>query len=292
MTGGLWAAASGIGFGLFQALNRRALGGIEDAYVSTFLQVLVGTVVLVVASMATEDLGQLAEATPWSLLAFALAGLLHFLVGWTFLNLSQKRIGAARTSPLLTTTPIFGLVVSAATLGQLPGPAALGGIAISVTGAYVLTRGDEHVSIQPRDAVFALGCSLMWALSPIFTIEGLEGLDSPLLGVTVGMMAATLAYALLLVAREAPVGLRQIAHGALAFKLAAGLLVALATWTRWLALDFTAVAVVLALNTLSVPVALIFSPLVAGRHVERVTRRIWLGSALVVGGSLVLILVA
>ena len=292
MTGGLWAAASGVGFGLFQALNRRALGGIDDAYVSTFLQVLVGTLVLVAASAATEDLGQLADATAWSLIAFALAGLLHFLLGWTFLNLSQKRIGAARTSPLLTTTPIFGLVISAVTLGQLPGSAALGGIALAVLGAYVLSRGDQELSIRPRDAVFALGCSLMWALSPILTIEGLEVLDSPLLGVTVGMMAATVAYGALIQARTARMALRDIARGALAFKLAAGVLVALATWTRWLALDFTAVAVVLALNSLSVPVALIATPLVVGRHVERVTRSVWLGSALVVSGSLILILVA
>ena len=46
VTGVLWAAASGIGFGLFQSLNRRASGDIEDPYVSTFLQLLVAAAVL------------------------------------------------------------------------------------------------------------------------------------------------------------------------------------------------------------------------------------------------------
>ena len=39
--------------------------------------------------------------------------------------------------------------------------------------------------------------------------------------------------------------------------LLAGLLVGLSTWGRWAALDTTAVAVVLALNLLSVPVVLV-----------------------------------
>jgi hypothetical protein len=37
---------------------------------------------------------------------------------------------------------------------------------------------------------------------------------------------------------------------------------------------------------------LLASPLVAGRHVERVTRRVWTGAALVVSGSLLLIVTA
>ena len=46
VTGALWAAASGIGFGLFQSINRRALRDIEDAFVSTFLQLAVAAAVL------------------------------------------------------------------------------------------------------------------------------------------------------------------------------------------------------------------------------------------------------
>ncbi len=63
MSGVLWATASGIGFGVFQSLNRRAIRGIEDPYVSTFLQLAVATAVLVVASLVSEDLAQLGEAT-------------------------------------------------------------------------------------------------------------------------------------------------------------------------------------------------------------------------------------
>ncbi len=68
-----------------------------------------------------------------------------------------------------------------------------------------------------------------------------------------------------------------------------GLLVGVATWFRWIALDLTTVAVVLSINTISVPTVLLLAPLVMGRHHERVTARLWLGAGLVVAGSLVLI---
>ena len=63
MSGVLWATASGIGFGLFQSINRRAIRGIEDPYVSTFLQLSVATAILVVASLLSQDLSQLGEAS-------------------------------------------------------------------------------------------------------------------------------------------------------------------------------------------------------------------------------------
>ena len=65
--------------------------------------------------------------------------------------------------------------------------------------------------------------------------------------------------------------------------------VPLRTWARWLALDSTTIGVVLALGLLSVPVVLILSPVLMGRHVEQVTLAVWAGATLVVGGSLLLV---
>ena len=81
-TGPLLAAAAGVGFGAFQTLNRKAVGGMRDAYLATFLQLLVALIVLAAASAATDGFGVLADATAAGLLWFAAAGLVHFLVGW------------------------------------------------------------------------------------------------------------------------------------------------------------------------------------------------------------------
>jgi drug/metabolite transporter (DMT)-like permease len=286
VTGALWAAASGIGFGLFQSLNRRAVRDIDDAFVSTFLQLLIAAVVLLGACAATRDLDLLADAPAEAVAAFMAAGVVHFLLGWTFLNLSQKRIGAARTAPLLTVSPLFGLAVAAVTLGDSPSAAAVVAIAPMVAGAWLVSGGR---GVRPADAVFGLGCALMWAISPVFTVEGLDGIASPLLGVTLGMVASAAAYGVAMGATRRSVA--GIARGALAFKLVAGLLVALATWFRWIALDDASVGVVLALSLLSVPTVLFLAPLMVGRHLERVGPRVWAGSSLVVGGALALIAV-
>ena len=290
MTGVLWAAVSGIGFGLFQSVNVRAVRRLDDVYVSTFLQLLIAAALLLAACIAVGDLPLLADASAWALISFGVAGLVHFFLGWTLLNVSQDRIGAARTSPLLTTVPLFGLAIAAVTLGQMPGTAALAGIAVVVAGALVITDPRAEAGLRWQDSLPGVATAFLWALSPVFTVEGLEELDSPLLGVTIGLVFSAVAYALVLAATPGERrSARDLPREGVALKLVSGVLVALAIWGRWEALDLADVGVVLALNLLAVPTVLLLAPVIAGRHLERVDARIWLGAGLVVAGSLILI---
>jgi drug/metabolite transporter (DMT)-like permease len=321
MSGVLWAAAAGIGFGLFQSVNRAALRGL-DAYASTFLQLLVSAVILAVAAVATRGVGWLGgtPASAWWL--FAAAGWVHFLVGWTLLNLSQERLGAARTSPLLACNPLFGAVIAAFTLHELPGVRALAGMALILAGVYAVEldrlrraarvpagvgAGRPPAAALPAGAgrlapVFGLGAALCWAISPILVRQGLRGLPAPLLGVTIGLVAAAAAYGPVLLLRRrlrrrrasAPVpgnafeG-RAAGRAPLAWKLLAGVLVGASTLARWYSVALTPIAVVLSLGLLSVPTVLAVAPLLVGRHLEQVTRAVLAGSALVVAGALVLV---
>jgi drug/metabolite transporter, DME family len=290
VTGVLWAAVSGIGFGLFQSVNVRAVRRLDDVYVSTFLQLLIAAALLLGACIAVGDLRLLADASAWALISFGLAGLVHFFLGWTLLNVSQDRIGAARTSPLLTTVPLFGLAIAAVTLGQTPGAAALAGIAVMVAGALVITDPRAEAGLRWQDSLPGVATAFLWALSPVFTVEGLEELDSPLLGVTIGLVFSAVAYALVLAATPGERrSARDLPREGVALKLVSGVLVALAIWGRWEALDLADVGVVLALNLLAVPTVLLLAPVIAGRHLEHVDARIWLGAGLVVAGSLILI---
>jgi drug/metabolite transporter, DME family len=290
VTGVLWAAVSGIGFGLFQSVNVRAVRRLDDVYVSTFLQLLIAAALLLGACIAVGDLPLLADASAWALISFGLAGLVHFFLGWTLLNVSQDRIGAARTSPLLTTVPLFGLAIAAVTLGQTPGTAALAGIAVMVAGALVITDPRAEAGLRWQDSLPGVATAFLWALSPVFTVEGLEELDSPLLGVTIGLVFSAVAYALVLAATPGERrSARDLPREGVALKLVSGVLVALAIWGRWEALDLADVGVVLALNLLAVPTVLLLAPVIAGRHLERVDARIWVGAGLVVAGSLILI---
>ena len=290
MSGALLAAASGLGFGLFQSVNVRALRATEDSYASTFVQVGVAALVLAAASLGAGQLDGVLDAPLWAIGDFALAGLLHFLAGWSLLNLSQQRIGAARTSPLLTTVPVFGIVIAAITIGQLPGAIALAAITLMCVGAYVVAMRGGLESPRVTDALPGLGCAFLWALSPVFILRGLQGFDSPVAGLTIGLIVSVALYAPLYALWRGGTRAWAAVKGSVGkLKLLAGVLVAVSTWWRWAALEDATVGAVLALNLLSVPVVLFLAPVMAGRHIERVTAGLWAGAALVVSGALILI---
>jgi drug/metabolite transporter (DMT)-like permease len=142
MSGAVWATVAGVGFGLFQSVNRQAVRGL-DVWQSTFLQLAVSSVVLLAGTLATGDLRQLGQVPVVAMAAFLGAGLLHFSVGWTLLNASQKRIGAARTSPLLAATPLFGSILAAVTFGEVPGAVTVVGMLLIIGGVYVTVGTGE-----------------------------------------------------------------------------------------------------------------------------------------------------
>ena len=131
---------AGAGFGVFQSFNRRA-GRSVDSYVSTFLLLVVSSIILVVISLLTEDLSLLGQAPLMAFVNFGLAGPVHFFLGWTFLNLSQKLVGAARTSALIGTTPLFAIVVGLAFFGEVLSLPVTIGIILLVAGVYLVSNG-------------------------------------------------------------------------------------------------------------------------------------------------------
>jgi uncharacterized membrane protein len=132
--------------------------------------------------------------------------------------------------------------------------------------------------------------ALCWSISPVFIRKGLEDLPSPLLGVTVGMIANVIAYGIILyVQREKWQG-RQIPRISLNWQILAGIFVGLSTWARWVALDLTEVAVVIAIGRFNVLVVLVLSLLMLDRSQERITLRLWIGAGLILIGSLLLTL--
>lgn len=140
MSGIIWAIIAGIGFGLFQVLNRKA-GSRIDALRGTFSLLAISAVVLAVASLATEDLVMLRGISLATIFNFAMAGLIHFLLGWTFLTVSQHRVGAARTGALIGAAPLFATVVAALTLNEFLDLPTLIGILLVVGGVCLVSNG-------------------------------------------------------------------------------------------------------------------------------------------------------
>jgi uncharacterized membrane protein len=148
----------------------------------------------------------------------------------------------------------------------------------------------DTIHVSWRNSLFGIGTAVCFAVSAIFIRGGLEGLPSPLLGVTVGMVITAISYGVLLLFRRRQVQQGTIPKDALLFQVAAGAAVGLSTWARWIALTMAPVAVVMTLGRMNVPVVLLLAPLLVGRKAERVTIRVWLGAALIIAGAVLLTL--
>ena len=140
MTGVLWAIVAGLGFGVFQSFNRRA-GRSIDSYLSTFMLLVASSVVLVIVSLLTVSLSPLRKAPLMAYVNFGLAGFVHFFLGWTFLTLSQKLVGAARTGALIGTTPLFAFAVGLVFFGEVLSLPVLIGVALVIAGVYLVSNG-------------------------------------------------------------------------------------------------------------------------------------------------------
>jgi drug/metabolite transporter (DMT)-like permease len=136
----LWAIVAGLGFGVFQSFNRRA-GRSIDSYLSTFMLLVVSSIVLVIVSLLTEDLSPLREAPLIAYVNFGLAGFVHFFLGWTFLTLSQKLVGAARTGALIGTTPLFAFAVGLVFFGEVLSLPVIIGVILVISGVYLVSNG-------------------------------------------------------------------------------------------------------------------------------------------------------
>jgi uncharacterized membrane protein len=151
-----------------------------------------------------------------------------------------------------------------------------------------VSQDSEPINVTWRNSLLGLGTAICFAASAIFIRNGLEGLSSPLLGVSVSMIITTVVYGVVLLFLRKQIQQGPIPWDAWLFNLAAGSIVGLATWARWIAMDIAPVAVVLALGRTNVPVVIFLAPLLVGRKAERVTARVWLGAGLIVAGAVVL----
>lgn len=293
MSGIFLSIISGFGFGLFQALNRRATHGVNP-YQATFVLLFVSSIVLIFISAVTVDLSLLQTISPLAVFYFSLAAFIHFLIGWTLFSLSQKTVGAARTGVLLGTVPLWGTLIGVILFAEFLSTPILFAIVLMIAGSYIVSSDkidptNKDIKIGFQASLYGLGTAICFAASSIFIRYGLELLPYPLLGVTVGMTIVTVIYGFFLASQIVRTGeVVNFGGSKIWLQIFAGILVAVSTWWRWLALDLTPIAVVIALSRLSIPTVLILSPFLIGQKLEQVNGRVWTGAGVILVGAMIL----
>lgn len=293
MEGVVWGSIAGVAFGLFQAITRRA-NREADPFLATFTLILTSLVVVATFAVLIEEPSRLLEAPVSALISFALAGVANFFLGWTFLSLAQQRIGASRTSVVAGTAPLFGTALGFVVIGETVHPIALLGVILVVVGVGVLasTKSTPLPGASTwAGLTFSLLTAIVWGATAVFARHGLDQVAMPLSGVSVGIAASAVMYGIGLVVRRVQQQQRATAlpRETIVLLVVAGLFVATAIGTQWIALGLAPIAIVLALNQLAVPVVLFVAPVIVGTRGERLTKQARIGTVIVVAGTLLII---
>ena len=139
MSGVLWAIVSAISFGLFQTISRKASMNV-NAFFHTFFLMIISTFFMIISTLMLEDIKHLTlYLTLQGIFYFAVAGIIHFVLGWTLLTVSQNRIGASRTSALVGTAPFFATLIGYLFFQEILSFHSILGIILVVSGIYLVT---------------------------------------------------------------------------------------------------------------------------------------------------------
>lgn len=318
MIGVLWSLVMAAFFGFSQLASRK---GLMDIAVDqgTFIMIVISTILMSGPFFWLDGPTLVLQADTIGLSYFVAAGLIHFVGGFTLMNMSISAIGAARTSSLLATTPLFATLLAAFTLNELINAPLIVGVVVVMVGVHWIasSRNPEATSKStlqsqvdaPASATtgfvanslgilnvagtstFGLLAALSWGITPVLIKKGLESLPSPLVGLTLAMAGAGVVYAVILGTRGRlmPVFSSLRDSGGL-WQMVAGTLISLGTLCRWVALSFTTAAIVTTLSRASLLITVGLGGTLLGRDLEPVTSRVRWGALLIVIGATIVAL--
>jgi uncharacterized membrane protein len=289
MLGGFFALLAAAMFALNNASARRGMltGSVSQALSIT---VPIGVPLFFVAALAFGYLGTLGGFSVEAVLWLALAGIVHFVWGRYCNFRATKAIGSNLVAPVQQSSLIVTLALAIWILGERLTLLRLLGIGLVVLGpalAYeraerkhkaknAIETGpageiDKRPRFRPNYAegyFFAALSSTGYGVSPILVSMGLEtkGLAFSLAAGLISYLAATLAFALVLLWPGQLRHLRAMDPESAKWFTVSGILVCLSQMFRYMALAVAPVSVVVPIERLALVFRLYFSRLINPRH--------------------------
>ena len=228
--------------------------------------------------------------TSAAVLIFVLVG--FFQPGLTRL-LTYKGIetlGIAITDPVRATTPLFSAFMAILFLGeQMTGPITVATLLI-IAGITLLSLRDASVKeFRPIYIMYPLAASVLAGCSQVLRKVGMGAVPHPILAAAVTASSSFVVSLLTLWIVEKKQETLKLNRQCLPWYLAAGVTVSIAMTAIYYALDAGKVTVVIPVASTGPLFSLLLSALFL-RDVERVTLKIVVGAALIVGGVLLITL--
>jgi len=260
------------------------------------LRIAVAFVLLSLALLVTRGSPWPVWATRWQIGVLSLSGLVGYVFGDRYYFKSLVILGPGHAALLLSTAPLFTTALAWPVLGERPGPLALLGMALTLSGIALVLHGrehEEHVHAEGSVAagvlagfLGALGQGGGYVLSKVALRTGLD----PLSATVIRISAAAVAIAITtLVARDVSRTLGALRdRGGAAFMVGGAVMGPFLGVTLSLtALQFIEAGVAASITACYPVLAILIS---ARFHGERITARTMLGAIVAVAGVVVLFL--
>jgi drug/metabolite transporter (DMT)-like permease len=268
-------------------LNRKS-NLLVDAFRTAFGMLVAVELLLIGRLVVTGELGLFADAPIGSLAYFAGGALIHYVGGWTLLALSQQAIGVARTGALVSAAPVVATLLAIPVLGESLTVLTFVGVTASVGGVALVSLSQAGGGQRWAKPWFALLVAASWGTSPMFIRKGLEGLDEPVFGLTIGLAVALVVHAVgLTVAGQ----WKRPRPPAAAYRwvIAGGVTGAIGIGAQWVSFGLTTIAIAITVQQLAVLVVVGLAPLVFDAKLERLTGRLVGGTVAMIAGAVIVV---
>ena len=221
---------------------------------------------------------------------FAFAGVIGTALGRITIFVGVDKVGASLNSAILSTRPLFATLIALVWLGEPLGPVTAVGIVVLVAGLSLLTasRGGDLGGWAPRDLLWPIAAAATFAVANVSRRYGmletpLSALEAVAINETAGLVA--LAAYVLVVRNEGP-DVFSRPRASYRYFAVSGLLttVAMVSLMAALGLEGGRIAIVDPLVATAPLFTLLFAAVLL-RDLERVTRGVVAGAALIVVGA-------
>ena len=270
-----------LGGALFSGLAtiwiRQGLRG-SDPYTGFFVNVVVGTVSLWTAVIATGGLG---HVSPRGALFFMCAGLIGTVGGRLLRFVSIEKVGASIAAALINLNPFVSSALAIVLLGErITVPIVIGTVVI-VGGTVLLSLGGKRLGFRPALLALPILSATCFGVVAVLRKLGLSD-TSAVVGSAINVTTALVAYSAFLIA-SGRVEVMVCRGRSLAYFVAAGLAENVGVFMNVVALGMGRVSVVTPLYGTAPIFVLILAPFFL-RDVERLTTRVVVGTLLIVFG--------
>ncbi len=299
MLGALLALASAATFGLNSAALRRGVltGGVLQAMAIT---VPLGVPLFLLANIFFGGLDSLGQFSLPSWAWFALAGVVHFVIGRYGNYRATRALGSALSSPMHMLSVPIALALALIFLDEVMTPLRLIGFILVMTGPLVAVGGQNNNNKRNKNSGFhpKIGEGLFWGAvcavgygsSPLFIVKGLGPdrvlVDSLAAGL-VSYTAAAIIVAIIVTIAGGIAFMRDLDRTARNWFAVSGVFVFVSQMLRYMALSVAPVTIVVPIQRLSVVFRVIFSWIINPDH-EVITGKVLAGIGISLVGGLAL----